>query len=206
MLSPRHQKRNYAPKNKSTFGNYRLPSDFDGVTKNWSSKGRVWVTRYGITEREIKRYSIGYSEWWQRVVLPVYNDGELYGYQLRRLYDGDERPKYITRANKRNLFWHSFKTKDTLVIVEDILSGIKCARIQDSLALLTVSISSDIIDWVVKNKYKRFFIFLDNDNRQVKQAQIALKNRLSLLGEVKIIHADRDPKEHSEKELEDLLR
>ena len=186
---------------------YRLPSDYTRVTREWSSRGRTWVTRYGINEQEISRYSIGYSDYHRRIILPVYRDGKLKGYQSRRIEEHDDKPKYITRANEKPLFWTCDFTTITkwLVITEDILSAIKCARFHNSLALLTATSTDKIIEWIVNQGYNHFVIFLDNDNRQVKQAQIALKNRLSMLGKVKVIHADRDPKEHSNEELKRIL-
>ena len=185
---------------------YRLPSDYEPAPGKWSSKGRSWVTRYGIEDAEISRYSIGYSEYHRRIILPVYNAGVLEGYQLRRIEPDDVKPKYLTRANVRPLFWRSsLLSSSKLVICEDILSGIKCARYQDSIALLKASETDEVVHWAITHGYKEFLIFLDDDNRQVKQAQIALKNRLSMFGTVSIIHADKDPKEHSNNELRGLL-
>ena len=189
----------------------RLPSDYTGVEKEWSSAGRSWVYKYGITAGEIREYSIGYSDYYQRMVLPIYRDGKLNGYQLRKLETSEARDKrsekYLTRAAVRPLFWVSkdLTTTNTLVITEDILSGIKCARFHPTVALLKASVSDGLIEWIAKQSFKKFIIFLDNDNRQVKQNQVILKNRLSLFGIVEIIHMNKDPKECSNAELKALL-
>ena len=138
--------------------------------------------------------------------MPIYRGGELTGYQLRKIEAADKRPKYLTMANVKPLFWTSaLLSSSVLVITEDILSGIKCSRFHNSLALLTATPNDTVIEWIVKQSYTSYIIFLDNDNRQVKQSQVALKNRLSLFGDATIIHADKDPKEHSNRELEELL-
>ena len=95
-------------------------------------------------------------------------------------------------------------TTPTLVITEDKLSAIKCARLHDALPLLGSSVKAR--DLTSLNKYGIIYIFLDNDNSQVKKSQLRLKRNLELIvPKVIVIHSDKDPKECSMQELRDLL-
>lgn len=78
-----------------------------------------------------------------------------------------------------------------LIVVEDSLSAIKCARLMDSIPLFGSSISNDKLARIVKG-YKQVYIWLDSD--KYKNAQhIAI--RCQLLGkEAKCIYTELDPK------------
>lgn len=185
-----------------------LPEDCVGDTEQWPPRARAWVFKYGLNGDDIAKYRLGYSELNQRVVLPIYRGGELDGYQLRKIEDDDMRPKYMTEAYKKPLFWVSSEVLSSkpLVIVEDILSGIRVSKICNSVALLTATASRDVIDWLVSTNASEYVIFLDNDNRTVRKAQLALKNRLEVFAPTRIVTADKDPKEHTEGELRCLLK
>ena len=187
----------------------RLPEDFTGATSEWSPRARAWFFRYGLDEGSAYDYGLGYSEREQRVIIPIYRDGEVLGYQTRRVEPNDEGPKYLTQAYEKPLFWCSnmveLLSSKPLVITEDVLSAIKVSRFCPSVALLTATASKSVIDWLVKTNSSEYIIFLDNDNRTVRKAQLALKNKLEMFAPTRIITADKDPKEHTYGELECLL-
>ena len=51
-----------------------LPKDF---SKDIPSKAKHWLEKYNITDDEIDRFNFGWSESYQRLILPVYNDDKL---------------------------------------------------------------------------------------------------------------------------------
>lgn len=184
---------------------HALPRDYTKVWQGWSPRARVWVNQYGISEQEAARWGIGYSSSEDKVVIPCFRNSRLKGYQLRAL-EQNAKPKYSTKANIKPLFWYSGDLGNTLAIVEDALSAIKCSRYCSSLALLSSGMSDEVLSFISKSGHNNFIVFLDDDNKQVKKSQIALKNRLELFGTVVVIQSGgRDPKEHSDEELRVLL-
>lgn len=182
------------------------PIDSESDTGKWPARARVWLYKYGITDAEIKRHGILYSEKLRRVILPVYNKGELVSYQTRRIWDDDDRPKYLSYGNKDSVFHVEHRDDGRLCIVEDILSSIKAGRYINTLALRKSSMSDNELRWIVEKGYNSFIIFLDDDNAQVKKQQLVLKNRLEVFGKVSIIHSGgSDPKEYSDEELKSWL-
>jgi len=204
----------------------KLPSDFEKDSSKWPMKARAWPMKYGITKEELHDNSIGYSEYFGRIVLPTFDEkGKLSQFQTRKI-DGlmgtstfQRETKYDTYIKQGSTsFQRLFNPKyigsdpsrlsmDTLCIVEDSLSAIKCNRYIPTIALNGTSLDDKCILKVVKN-YSSFIIFLDNDNPQVKKSQRKLKKKLELVckGKVTIIYSDKDPKELSNKELQEILK
>lgn len=184
---------------------YSVPSDYECDTLRWPSKARAWIYQYGITDEEIKRYGIGYSDRNRRVVLPAWEDGELLGYQLRRIHDDDTGPKYTTYWNKKNYVWKDLTSpSDVLVLCEDILSAIKLRRFYNSLAMLTTSLSIENYKYLLP--FKTILVFLDNNNAQVKLQAIKLKDKISIyIPDTRIITIEQDPKKLTVSELRKLI-
>ena len=86
-----------------------------------------------------------------------------------------------------------------------MLSAIKVGRQYAAVALLGTGCNITTTKWLIKN-YKRFIIFLDDDNKIVKRQQRVLKNTLSMLGEAKLITGvGKDPKHLSNSELREII-
>lgn len=174
--------------------------DWDG----WHPRAKGWTLRYDITSQEITDQGISYCPEYDKLYLPIKKSGKTIGYQLRSL-DGSE-PKYETTAFEKPLFWYDGADSDTLVIVEDILSAIKCSRYTGSLALLSSGMSDQVFEFISRSRHSNFIVFLDYDNRQVRSNVLNIAGRLALLGPTKIIHnLGKDPKECDDEELKVLL-
>lgn len=199
-----------------------LPRDCQ-VYAQWPALAKQWVSHYDITPQEVANHGICYSPRLRRVILPVFiytnnhdssvshttaqSTGPTLGlYQARKIYPNDTGAKYLTYRNDSCVFVTNNNNRvDVCVICEDILSAIKLGRVAGrSIALLGTNLQEKHILTVVEG-YKRFLIFLDNDNIQVKKAQIKLFRMLSAFGDVKVTHHDKDPKECSDKELERIV-
>lgn len=192
---------------KSNGGGYKLPSDCKNNPVDWPLVARAWITRYGITKGEIEKYGIAYSPSRGRVMLPVYDSDGLALYQARKVFNADDGPKYISYNNRINTLWygHVSHKSSTIVLCEDIVSGIKLNRVCNSAALLGTHLSDKSLNLLVNN-YTRFIIFMDDDNPKVRMKQLVLKNRLELFGPTTIVHTNgKDAKEHTEDELRELL-
>ena len=134
----------------------------------------------------------------------------MYGYQTRRVFEEDEAPKYLTyHANDTDISWypsHHMGSRD-LCIVEDVISAIKCARYIDTIAIQGTALRDKHIKFIYSKGYNNFIIFFDDDNVQVRRNSEKCRKQLTKFGNVRVIHSNgKDPKEHSDEELEELLR
>ena len=171
----------------------------------WDGKAISFCTQGKVTDGLCKRYGIEYCSDDDAVYIPILKDGREIGYQLRNLSLG-HCPKYETTAFEKPLFWYSGNTNNTLVIVEDVLSAIRCAEYVSSLALLSSNMSDDIFEFIASTEHTDFIVFLDDDNRAVKKSQSKIAQKLSALGTVRVIHSNgKDPKEFNNEELERIL-
>lgn len=186
----------------------RLPVDGTGDWGAWHPRARGWVGRY-ITQQEVKDNGLLYSPRLRRVVLPVYDSDGLVGYQTRRVFDDDDGPKYQTYTQRPKDF-HYYRSgssgSGSVVIVEDMLSAIKCSRHAASAALFGVSLKDTLLARLLRS-HRKFLIFLDDDNLQVRLAARKIKKRLDIFGECVIIEGvGSDPKACDDATLAGLLR
>ena len=150
------------------------------------------------------------------MIFPVWKDGELQGFQAR-YYGTDDLPKYITRyKNDSSLYVYvgadNPDDRDAgVVVVEDFFSAIRCSRIRNAVAILGTEMSDKCLDQVA-NSNDRVAIMLDDDNLTVKQKAVVIRDRLTMVGVSGIIivktpkgKEPKDPKEHTPKELRDIL-
>ena len=166
----------------------------------WPIMAYHWVRQYGITSAEVRAYGIMYAEERGRVLLPVWWKGEKVGYQLRRIFNEDEGPKYDTRLRGGYGFMsHGTVTSNEVVIVEDILSAIKVGRTTTAIALLSTGMSSRVKEEL--SHYDRFYLWLDMDNEQVIRQAVKLLKTLELFGSVKLIQTEKDPKYYDDSEI-----
>jgi len=183
-----------------------MPYDVTRDEGCWPLLGRRWVRQADLTDEEIKRYGLCYSELYDRIIIPIYNDGQKLSGWIGRRLAGDG-PKYIYKG-KAELKYYMVITKpdsSSVCIVEDILSCIRVGRYMNATALCGTTINDKLL--VKLSKYSSVLIYLDDDNQDVRSKQRVLKNKLDLLVDsVTIIHSNGiDPKELSDSSLKELL-
>lgn len=135
-------------------------------------------------------------------------------------------PKYTTsvrqdRKGRPDIFiarppWNSFThvgehTPVHLVVTEDILSAIKVSRVPEvvGVAVLGSSIKENQALRIVKvGSPEKISVFFDNDNRIVCKNQQKGRKFLEPFAPcaVQVITSNKDPKEHTTPELEELLK
>ena len=185
-----------------------LPYD---TSNNIPAIGLGWLYKYYITDEEIKKYNICYSESYKRLILPVYNETGLIYWQGRSLKPPytKENPKYlnIRQSGAKNVFFkikniHYTTPTNKLVIVEDILSAIRVGRVCNSLALLGSYFPTSVIEEF--KPYEKIIIYLDYDKRDTAIKQATRFNKLT--GKpIQVLVNLNDPKELSPKTLESIL-
>ncbi|WLJ70796.1 DNA primase [Vibrio phage MJW] len=189
---------------KKIHRDYKLPRTITTNMSEWSSKAKVWLWKAMLTDDEIKDRGFCYDTESGRVLLPIYFDGEYQGYLSRRVEDNDE-AKYLAMSKDREKFvLYSNQGTSDCTVVEDALSFIRISRHTSCVCLFGTSISDNVLN-LIRGNHSKYNIWLDNDNRQVKIKQLQLKAKLELFGSVRMIKTDKDPKEHSDPELKEVL-
>lgn len=198
-------------------GELKLPKDF---TTDIPAMHSVWLLRAGVTLPIAKAYGFGYSAYWNRVILPVYDAKGLAAFTARSTIG--ERPKYIARYRDASAYFHarielalpsamddpSYYSR-SLVVTEDILSAVRVGRLRSSFALLGTGTGDTQIAAILaasRNGEVPVYLWLDGD-RAGRVSSSKLRRTLELCGvRVLVISTDRDPKLYSNRVIHEILR
>jgi DNA primase len=193
----------------NTVSKVKLPH---GMTSHIPAVGLAWLYQYHLSDEDISYYGIGYSNTLNRVVLPVYGeDGTLLYYQARNLAPKEEwdekNPKYMNvKARTRQDIYFKVappeRKTDEVVVVEDIISGIRVGKQYDCYSLLNAYIPDELIFRLCKD-YPETILWLDPDkwDRMLKRTR-----RFRSLGlNVKMVRVNQDPKYYTDEEIGEIL-
>lgn len=129
------------------------------------------------------------------------------GFVLRRF----EPKRYLTLSKDKDRFWGLLRASErhperegTVVLVEDMLSGLRCRAISDTMILLGTALKASALTFLLKERYKRAVIFLDADNPQVQINARKIAKKLSWM-KVVIVETGKDPKYYTKEQLEELI-
>lgn len=160
-------------------------------------KAMKWLLSYGISREEIKEYNIQWSP--QKEILVLLNTAK---YWQGRCF-GNSKIKYMSAGSKPFTIYGS---GDTIVLVEDVLSAIKIARLHNefcALPLLGSTVSYDVEQGVLK-EFKKVYVWLDRDKAI---NAIKIRNKFKSKGVIsKAIVTPLDPKEYNKGELLEWLK
>jgi hypothetical protein len=125
---------------------------------------------------------------------------------LQRKFGGEKWYKALTLDNDSffGYYPHTGEASETVVIVEDVLSALKCREVADTIALCTTSIRPLAVRRVLEKGYKEAVIFLDADNPTVRMNARKIARKLSFL-RTRIIETGRDPKYYDVEALKALI-
>ena len=174
------------------------PRDATQATSTWPLPAISWLKQWGLTRDETTQNRIAYSPHFNRITFDISWDGEYNGYVARRVDPAGNGPKWLQFASTPYYQRCSEEGSDVLVLVEDVISAIRVARVADVIALLTTTLNDDTLAKIAN--YDRYVVWLDDDNRQVKMNQLKLARRLSAFAPTKVIH-DTDPKRCSDERI-----
>lgn len=205
-LSPEEVSRLAAARQEHTqepvYDTVQLPPD---AGENIPEFAYAWLKKYSLTDKEICELGCKWSESLQRLILPVYNNGQLVYWQGRGFTPG--KPKYINpRVKRGSVLVKNLNHADSkLILVEDIISAKIVARLCNSAALLGSYLGTDATKQISALKPSRVGVWLDPDKHREAHG-IAMKLALSAhVGVVRPIFSSRDPKEHSNGEIKKIL-
>lgn len=176
----------------------KLPLDY---TKDVPDSHSIWYLQYGISLEQARRNNIGYSKYYDRVILPVYNGDKLVVMQARSIKGS---PKYINSGNSDGVIFKTNKVyePDVVVVTEDILSAIKVTSLHVQ-GVSTLGTSGSILDAQAIKAIgaDKVVIWYDKDSAG-KKGRLKLYKRLSMLGITPyFIETDKDPKEYNSYEI-----
>ena len=190
---------NHTRRSQST----RPASDFG----TWETLAKRWWLECGLTIEDAELYGVSYDPHNREVVLPVFYEGKRVG-EVSKTFRPDA-PKYITSGESiHQIIPHvGSGSHDELLIVEDLRSAYKCAKVIDTLPLLGTKLTDEQLADIVRAKYSKVYIFLDNDNIEIKRLARTLYRLLTPHVRCEIIkHTACDPKMLSASQLKELLK
>lgn len=170
-----------------------LPKDF---TYEIPLEGQLWLHTCGISYTRWVELGIGWSPYYKRVVIPVYNkEGQLIWLQQRAVMEG-QTPKYLQPKSAKQCTYSNFNpdVSKVAVIVEDIASCIRINELPiscDAHAIMGTSISEAQIN--VLAKYNRVMVWLDPDVAG-KRASTKIRRTLNLWTDTVKLESRLDPK------------
>ncbi len=194
-----------------------LPDDADVYIP---AVARLWLGKYGITEREIVRNRLLWSSYWNQLIFPYfYKYGNLAawqgrGFPLPTTEVGHERKykKWFSQGNLQKLYHilPAAEHYERIVVVEDIVSAIKVSRCSDvvsgrltgAMPLFGNDLALERITTLCKLT-KKLSLWLDPNMRE-KAVRLAVKARQYGLS-ANVIFSERDPKEESDERIKELL-
>ena len=166
------------------------------------------VQRYSLEPSEISKAGLGEAD--TKLYIPVRDkNGKEVGYVLRKLDKSQAGPKSVLHIDEdcAILSWYpkgyGLDQKSKLVIVEDQLSAIRASTYMDAVALIGTNLSENKVADIIKAKKRRVIIALDKD--ATGKAAILVKKYRVLFDSVELLPLDKDLKDMSRDELEDLL-
>jgi len=166
-----------------------------------------WFWQYDLTKDEIVKFNCGWSDNYNRVIVPLYEyahlgDGvakELVGWIGREgeCRSKEERktkgiPKYLTRAKKgQRRYFVAPGDESKVAICEDAISAMKInlATGYTVIALLNTSVNTDLMRWL---RGKTVYLWLDGDMLANSVQTVTRMQSLGLYA--RNIHTPKDPK------------
>ena len=197
----------YEPKNDTNtlrqraYNTHILSKNYNALldtTEDIPMEPMRWLLKYNITLKEIKKYGISWAPFKRLLVLIQRKDY----WQGRNFGTGNI--KYMSSGNKPLTIYGE---GGILLVVEDVLSAIKIARLRYegycATPLLGSSLSKQAETQLVK-RYKHIYVWLDRDKAK---AAVNIRNKLRSKGvESRVIISPLDPKEYNKTEISEWLK
>lgn len=182
-----------------------LPSDVDGQLpqKAWDFLGQ-----YALTELDIKRNTVLWSDYWQRLIFPIFDSTGLLAWQGRYLGSEIGKAKWFSQGDLKGII-HIVGNKQTqtCVLTEDLISAIKVSHNQQICAMPLFGshvATKRLLQLTNFCNILQVKVWLDFDKAK-ESMQYAKKSRDLGINTESII-TPKDPKCYSDMEIKHLLR
>lgn len=181
-----------------------LPADATDELPDCATR---FLSRYGITGRDIALNTIMWSEWWQRVLFPYFNEEGLVAWQGRYL-GTEKKAKWYSQGNLKE-FMHYVGNRHSckFVLTEDILSAIKVSHNLQICAvpLFGSHVSLSRLLQLDKN-YGTIEVWVWLDKDKAKESMQYAKQGRDFGIDCRSIITELDPKEYSDEEIMELTK
>lgn len=166
-------------------------------TKHIPKKAMKWLLQNRINLKEIEEYNILWCQDNETLIL-VHTDEYWQGRHF-----GNYGIKYLSKGRKPLTIYGD---SDIIILVEDVLSAIKIARLSPeycAMPLLGSSLSTEHEE-VLRDIFKTIYVWLDRDkaNQGIKMSRNLRQKGMN----TKSIITDLDPKEYTEGEIKTWLK
>lgn len=196
----------------STFGK-TLPTD---ATQEWGAIPgvvKVWLLSGGVSSKEVVNSGFWWSESQQKLWIEVRQTKSAFGHTVVGYVVRGFDPKFYRTAtsNPTNFFGYypgvssTTVINNTVMIVEDVVSAIKCSQVVDSIALMGTELKPAIVSQLLASGYERAYVWLDMDNPTVRLKARKIAKGLPFLS-VSVVDTGKDPKHHSVEEIKGVLK
>lgn len=166
------------------------PIGDDVLPKDMSQSNQIaidYMAKYGFSAADIGVFGVGWSDHYQRIVLPVQDQsghkGPVKGCQLRRV--GGYGAKYITMrptSEPLECQWGQNLGAPT-VIVEDLLSAWRVWQAGfNAIPLLGSHVRPERLAKVIHEGFTDWVVWLDNDTPEINDAARYMVNLIKALG------------------------
>ena len=177
-----------------------LPEDFE---YSYPDKALKWIEQYELSRNTLVKHGVGWSQEKQYLIFPYYDNHTLFAWQGRYFGNNQDHPKWITHGKiHEKPYVLSSKKPGPIILVEDIVSGIKLSKYHSVLPLFGSFISNRTFK-ELSYFYDQIIIWLDPDKK--KESLQFQKIGLQFCPSVLVVLSDKDPKELKETELEEIL-
>lgn len=178
--------------------------------RNIPVEAEAWRIKSKLSRQQCEDNKIFYVPDSNAIYLPFFTmDGFTNGYQLRPLHKHGAKYINCVKDNDEELggiISNPTQSNDTLVIVEDLVSGIHIIEAgYDALVNYGTHVKPTILFRSIQDKYKDYVIWLDNDNKVVDEKARQMYDILHMYKytdqAVRLISVVSDPKHYSEDDI-----
>lgn len=167
----------------------------------------AWFLKFGISLVEATSRGFMWSEFFNRVVVPVYNrDGYTLDAVHMRAVRPDDKPKWLNmgRPSPDAMYWaigDVHRKTDFIIVVEDLISAIKLRLAgYNAVAILGSDITDTQVQRIIEET-AQVIVWFDNDEAGRKGARDAIKQfQMQGIQVFQILSPD-DPKTYSREEI-----
>lgn len=177
-----------------------LPHD---VVSEIPAAAKQWLGRYQLSRLDLQPHHLMWSEQWSRLIFPYFDATGLLAWQGRYIGEDTTKAKWFSQGKIHEIIHPVKVTKREAVLVEDIVSAIKVSRFKGAIPIFGSSVSNKQL-LRLKTVVDKVWYYLDPDMRAKSVKLSAIANLLGLRSSV--IFSDKDPKEHTNEELEYILK
>lgn len=185
-------------------GRVVLPPD---CTSDLPPRAQVFLLQYGIGPDVCRTYCIQWSQSLQRIVFPIFRDGEVVFFTCRGLYG--EKPKWLSpTVNRLGIHYWGFDPSlphgGTVVLVEDAISTLCVQKVVDCVGLLYCTVREDLVKMLLHvYGFSEVVIWLDADKSMYSLNRMISLRRAGY--NVKRVFTPHDPKCYNSQEIKELV-